>query len=121
MCAYAVNDGVLKLLFRVPNPAPVLLEGVHHFFHLLAGAGDSSFPSGHMVLAASFGGVFMRLIPASIWPLSFLLSFGAALLIFGDWHFASDVIVEAFAGISAGLLAGELWRAHSDKGTTDAR
>jgi membrane-associated phospholipid phosphatase len=118
MCAYAANDGVLKLFFGVPNPTRVLLEGAHHTFHILAGAGDSSFPSGHMVLAASFGGVFMRLFPSSIWALSLLLSFGAGLLIFGDWHFASDVIVGAFAGLSVGILAGELWRVHSKSGAT---
>ena len=121
MCAYAVNDGVLKLFFGVPSPARVLLEGAHHAFHLLAGAGDSSFPSGHMVLAASFGGVFMRLYPSSIWLLSALLFFGAALLIAGDWHFASDVIVGAFAGLSAGLLEGELWRVHSNLGAVHKR
>ena len=118
MCAYAVNDGVLKLFFGVPGPSGVLLEGAHHGFHLLAGASDSSFPSGHMVLAASFGGVFMKLFPSSIWFLSTALIFGAALLIFGDWHFLSDVIVGAFAGVSAGILAGELWRVHSNRDTT---
>jgi membrane-associated phospholipid phosphatase len=113
MCAYAVNDGILKLFFGVPGPGSVLSGGAQHVFHFLAGAGDSSFPSGHMVLAASFGGVFMRLHPASIWPLTILFCCGAALLILGDWHFVSDVIAGAFVGVSAGLLAGELWRAHS--------
>ncbi len=114
MCAYAVNDGLLKLLFGVPNPQSVLFQGAHHTFHLFAGSKDSGFPSGHMILAGSFAGVFMKLYPSSIWPLSALLLFGAALLIIGNWHFASDVIAGSFAGVSAGLLAGELWQAHSN-------
>ncbi len=114
ICTYAVNDGVLKLFFGVPNPESVLLQGAHHTFHLLAGFQGGSFPSGHMVLASSFGGVFMKLYPSTIWPLSILLLFGAIILIFGDWHFASDVIAGAFVGVSAGMLAGDLWRAHSN-------
>lgn len=114
MCAYAGNDGVLKLFFGMPNPGSVLMQGAHHAFHFLAGSRDSSFPSGHMVLAGSFAGVFMKLYPSSIWPLSILLFFAAAALIFGDWHFASDVIAGTFAGVSVGILAGELWRAHSN-------
>jgi membrane-associated phospholipid phosphatase len=112
MCAYAVNDGVLKLLFGVPNPGNVLLQGAHHALHLLAGSKDDSFPSGHMVLAASFAGVFMKLYPRSTWPISALLLFVAAALIVGDWHFASDVIAGTFAGVAAAALAGELWQAH---------
>ena len=113
MCVYAVNDGVLKLLFGVPNPVDVLAGGAHHGFHLLAGGQSSSFPSGHMALAASFGGAFMTLIPRSRWPLSILLFFGASILVAGDWHFVSDVIAGGFVGISAGVLAGALWRVHS--------
>jgi membrane-associated phospholipid phosphatase len=113
MCTYAVNSGVLKVFFGVPNPEHVLAQGAQHSFHLLAGAPDSSFPSGHMVLACAFAGVVMRLYPRSIWPLSALLFFGAGLLVYGDWHFVSDVIAGTFVGISAGLLAGELWRVHS--------
>jgi len=113
MCTYAFNDGVLKLFFGVPNPEDVLLQGAHHAFHFLAGSRGSSFPSGHMVLVGSFAGVFMKLYPSSIWPLSALLFIGAAILIFGDWHFASDVIAGTFAGVSAGLLAGKLWQVHS--------
>jgi membrane-associated phospholipid phosphatase len=114
MCAYAVNDGVLKLLFGVPNPGSVLLQGVNHAFHLFAGSQDSSFPSGHMVLAGAFGGVFMKLYPSSMVALSVLLAFGAILLIFGDWHFASDVIAGTYLGVSAGVLAGKLWQVHSN-------
>ena len=112
MCAYAVNDGVLKLFFGVPNPETVLFHGARHAFHFLAGARDSTFPSGHMVLAGSFAGVFMKLYPPSRWPLSVLLFIGAVVLVIGEWHFACDVIVGTFAGVSAGILAGELWQTH---------
>lgn len=111
LCAYAVNSSVLKVLFGVPNPAEVL-GGAHHAFHFLQGSPSSSFPSGHMVLAGAFAGVLMRLYRASIWPLSALLFIAAVLLIVGDWHFVSDVIAGSFVGVSAGLLAGELWLTH---------
>ena len=113
LCSYAVNDGVLKLLLGVPNPQSVLSNGSQHAFHFLGGSNSSSFPSGHMVLASAFAGVFMRLYPSSRLPFSALLLFGAALLVFGDWHFASDVISGAFVGVSAGILAGALWQVHS--------
>ena len=66
-----------------------------------------------MVLAGAFAAVFMRLYRTSIVPLSALLLIAAVLLIAGDWHFVSDVIAGTFVGVSAGLLAGELWLAHS--------
>jgi membrane-associated phospholipid phosphatase len=112
ICAYAFGDSALKLLFGVPNPTAVM-HGAHHAFHLLKGSSGSSFPSGHMVLSGAFAGVFMRLYRRSIVPLSVLLLIAALLLILGDWHFVSDVIAGTFAGISAGLLAGEVWVAHS--------
>jgi membrane-associated phospholipid phosphatase len=114
MCVYAINDGVLKLFFGVPNPASVFGDGAHHSFHFFAGAQNASFPSGHMALAASFGGALMTLVPASRWPLSALLLVGAGILVIGDWHFVSDVIVGGFIGLSAGVLAGTLWRVHSN-------
>lgn len=112
ICAYAINDGTLKFFFGVPNPAAVL-HGTQHSFNLLSGSSNSSFPSGHMVLAAAFAGVFMRLYRTSILPFSLLLLIAAVLLIVGEWHFVSDVIAGTFVGVSAGLLASEVWLAHS--------
>lgn len=112
ICAYAINDSTLKLLFGVPNPVAVL-RGTQHAFHLLSGSSNSSFPSGHMVLASAFAGVFMCLYRSSILLLSALLLIVATLLIVGDWHFVSDVIAGTFVGISAGFLAGEVWLVHS--------
>jgi membrane-associated phospholipid phosphatase len=105
MLAYLVNDHLLKVLFGVPNPLDVL-RGMEHHFHLGLGSARSSFPSGHMVLASGFAGVFMSRYKASIRPLAALLFAGAALLVAGDWHFLSDVVAGGFIGLWAGLLVG---------------
>ena len=112
ICAYAISDRTLKLIFGVPNPVAVL-HGTLHAFNFLRGSSKSSFPSGHMVLAGAFAGVFMRLYRTSILPFSALLLIAAVLLIAGDWHFVSDVVAGTFVGVSVGLLAGEVWIAHS--------
>lgn len=112
ICAYDINSQVLKPFFGVPNPTAVL-HGAKHAFHFWRGSGQSSFPSGHMVLAGALAGVFMRLYRVSRWPLSALLTLAAALLIVGDWHFVSDVIAGTFLGLSAGILAGQGWAAHT--------
>jgi membrane-associated phospholipid phosphatase len=114
MCAYVVNDHVLKVFFGVPNPANVA-HGAAHTFNFWMGSENSSFPSGHMVLAGAFAGFFMRLDKASIWLFFALLLIAACLLLVGDWHFLSDIIAGAFLGASAGILAGEGWAAHSPR------
>ncbi len=114
ICAYAIDSNVLKICFGVPNPTQVL-QGAQHSFNFWKGTQSSSFPSGHMVLVGAFGGVFMRLYPWAIRPISALLFAAAVLLIFGNWHFVSDVIAGAFIGVAIGLLAGEVWRAHSGR------
>jgi membrane-associated phospholipid phosphatase len=112
ICAYGINDEVLKPLFGVPGPLAVV-DGARHTFNFAAGfAYSSSFPSGHMMLAGAFAGVFMRFYRASIRPLAVLLLVAAALLVVGDWHFISDVIVGTFLGVSAGVLAAEGWTVH---------
>jgi len=111
ICAYAVNDEVLKPFFGVQNPVAVL-NGARHAFFAMSFA-DGSFPSGHMALAGAFAGVFMRLYRVSVRPLAALLLLAAALLVVGDWHFLSDVIAGTFLGVSAGILAGEGWIVHS--------
>lgn len=111
ICAYGINDQVLKPFFGVPPPVRIM-QGARHALNIGMGIAASSFPSGHMVLAGAFAGVFMRLYRVSIRPLSGLLLLAAALLVMGGWHFISDVISGAFLGVSAGLLAGEGWTVH---------
>ena len=111
ICAYAINASVLKVIFGVEPPLAVL-GGARHVAHFFAGSPDSCFPSGHMALAGAFGGVLMRLYRKSIVPLALLLLAGGCLLVLGDWHFVSDVVAGTFVGVSAGILAGEIWQAH---------
>lgn len=111
ICAYGINDQVLKPFFGVATPADVM-HGARHTFNLAMGLANASFPSGHMVLAGAFAGVFMRLYRASIRPFSGLLLLAAGLLVLGGWHFVSDVIAGTFIGVSAGILAGEGWVVH---------
>ncbi len=111
ICVYAVNASVLKVLFGVPAPWQVL-AGLPHSAHFLQGTADSSFPSGHMALAGAFAGVLMRHYPKSILPFAAALALAAGLLIAGGWHFVSDILAGTFVGVSAGLLAGEVWFAH---------
>ena len=112
ICAHGVNSGVLKPFFGVPVPAEVM-KGVTHAFNFFGGTANSSFPSGHMMLAGAFAGVFMRLQRASVWPLCALLLLAGSLLIVEDYHFLSDVIAGGFLSVSAGFLAGEVWAVHS--------
>jgi membrane-associated phospholipid phosphatase len=114
ICTYGINSGVLKPFFGVPIPAEVM-AGARHSFNFLNGSGNSSFPSGHMVLAGAFAGVFISLYRVGVWLLSALLVLAAGLLVVGDWHFLSDVIAGTFAGVSAGILAGEAWTVHSQR------
>jgi membrane-associated phospholipid phosphatase len=111
ICAYGINDEVLKPFFGVQAPLAVI-HGARHSLNFLKGAVYSSFPSGHMMLAGAFAGVFMRFYRVSIRPLAVLLLAAATLLVVGDWHFVSDVIAGTFLGVSAGLLAGEGWTVH---------
>lgn len=116
ICAYGINDEVLKPLCGVQVPLDVM-RGARHIFHFAAGFTHSGFPSGHMMLAGAFAGVFMRFYRTSIRPLTALLLVAAALLVVGDWHFISDVIVGTFLGVSAGILAGEGWTVHTGRVT----
>lgn len=111
MCAYAVNSTVLKVFFGVPSGWE-LAYGARHAFALFLGTPGSSFPSGHMALAGAFAGVFFRIYRHSVLPLGLFLAFAALLLVAGGWHYVSDVIAGGFLGVSAGLLAAEVWQRH---------
>jgi membrane-associated phospholipid phosphatase len=112
LCAFVINDYVLKLLFGRRNPSVLFYGLPDQVFHLFKGNQYSSFPSGHMVMATAFGFALIRLQPRMTPVVLFLLCIGAAALVIGDWHFVGDVVAGAFVGGTAGLVAGKLWLEH---------
>jgi membrane-associated phospholipid phosphatase len=114
--AYTLNDLVLKIVFGRQSPTAFYESPLAGTFHLFRGDDFSSFPSGHMMLAAAFLGVFSRIYPRARTASLFLLALGTVLLVVGDWHFVSDVIAGTFLGFTAGLIAGELWVSHAPTG-----
>jgi membrane-associated phospholipid phosphatase len=111
--SYTLNDLLLKVVFGRQNPSDYFQSHLPGTFHLFLGDDHSSFPSGHMMLAAAFLGVFFRVYARLRIPSLFLLLFGTVVLVLGDWHFVSDVIAGAFLGLTIGLVAGELWLRHT--------
>lgn len=120
ICAFVANDYVLKHIFGVPNPSDVQ-RGAVHGLHPFLGNDRSSFPSGHMAMASAFAGVWIRLYPKTTILFAVLIFFGMVILVVGEWHFLSDVIAGTLLGIGMGLVAGELWLAHSAGGRAIGR
>lgn len=112
LSAFVVNDHVLKLIFGRQNPSVLLQGDPNQVFNLFQGNQQSSFPSGHMVMATAFAIAMVRLQPRTLPILAVLLCVGAIALVVGDWHFIGDVIAGAFVGGTAGFVAGELWMEH---------
>lgn len=112
LCAFVINDYVLKLLFGRRPPSVLFHAHPNHVFNFFKGNQYSSFPSGHMVIATAFGLALIRLEPRALPVVVILLCTGAAALIIGDWHFVGDVIAGAFVGGTAGFMGGELWLEH---------
>ncbi|HEY5346970.1 MAG TPA: phosphatase PAP2 family protein [Rhizomicrobium sp.] len=113
LCAYAVNDCVLKIVFGRPSPDQYLFTSLPPVFHFLQGGQQSSFPSGHMVMASAFAIALARIYPRTLPAFMALLCLGAGLLVVGDWHFLSDAMAGFFVGGTAGFVAGELWIEHA--------
>ena len=112
LSAFVANDYVLKFIFGRQNPSVFLQGPPTHIFHFFQGDQNSSFPSGHMVMATAFAVAMIRLQPRTLPVLIILLCIGAIGLLIGDWHFVGDVIAGTFVGATAGFMAGELWNEH---------
>lgn len=113
LSAFVANDYVLKVIFGRKNPYNYFHDPVTHQFLFFHGTQESSFPSGHMVLATAFAVTLMRIYPRSSPTFVVLLAIAAVSLIVGDWHFAGDVVAGCFVGATAGFVAGDLWLRHN--------
>jgi membrane-associated phospholipid phosphatase len=112
LSAFVANDYILKIVFGRLNPSDFFQTPTAQVFHFFQGSQQSSFPSGHMVLATAFAMVMIRLQPRTKPVLIILLCLGAIALLVGDWHFVGDVVAGTFVGGTAGFVAGELWTEH---------
>jgi membrane-associated phospholipid phosphatase len=110
---YAINDLLLKPFFGRLSPGDVNFAAIGPIFHYFQGSDGSSFPSGHMALAASFLAVVYRIYPSLRPAVAVFLLLGCLVLVIGDWHYVSDVIAGTFTGFAVGILTGELWVRHS--------
>jgi membrane-associated phospholipid phosphatase len=115
LSAFVANDYVFKFVFGRLKPSEFFQSHTNQIFFFFQGSQQSSFPSGHMVMATAFAMAMMRLQPRTRPALVFLLCLGAVALLVGDWHFLSDVIAGTFVGGTAGFVAGELWSEHLRK------
>jgi membrane-associated phospholipid phosphatase len=118
LSVFALNEVVLKMVFGVFAPARVLYYGDLHVLHPFQGSWISSFPSGHMALAAGFVGSFIGQDRRLMALLAAGLLLASALLVLGCWHFLSDVLAGSFVGGTAGLVAATLWREHLSRQIT---
>jgi membrane-associated phospholipid phosphatase len=112
LSAFVANDYVLKFIFGRLNPSDFFQRPKAHIFHFFQGNQQSSFPSGHMVMATAFAMVMIRLQPRTRPILTILLCMGVVSLLVGDWHFLGDIVAGTFVGGTAGFVAGELWTEH---------
>lgn len=109
---FSVNDFVLKRMFGRQDVADFLADPRGAGFHLFGGDMNSSFPSGHAVMASAGLLVMARVYPRYLPPAVAALALIAILLLVGDWHFLSDIAAGLFLGTLAGTLAGDLAKSH---------
>jgi membrane-associated phospholipid phosphatase len=112
LVTYSINESVFKLFFGLPSPELLLFYGSDHNFHYFRGGENSSFPSGHMALAASFVFALSHIRRREGLILQVALLIAGGVLIVGDWHYLSDVLAGAFVGAVGGRTAGALWAHH---------
>jgi membrane-associated phospholipid phosphatase len=91
---------VLKFVFGRINTRVWLDHHDWYGFHFFQGSGDyGGFPSGHMVVFATFAAAFSRRYPRYNSLYLFFLLLLAAALITTNYHFLSDVVAGAYLGV----------------------
>ncbi len=91
---------VLKFAFGRVETRTWIHDPQPHEFHLFhGGAGYNGFPSGHMIVFATFFAAVTRYYPSSRLPSYGLLALLALLLIATNYHFIGDVIFGCYVGL----------------------
>jgi len=96
--AFISNDAILKPLFGRTSINEYLFWPKHYGFYFFQGNWHSNFPSGHMALLVAGVAVLWGRLPRWRWLFGILLAISGFVLLFGEWHFVSDLIAGALWG-----------------------
>ncbi|SRR5579885_2117902 len=110
LCAYAVNDLVLKPLFGRYTVGQFVTYPHPYGFVPFGGNILSGFPSGHTALIVAFVGVCWVAVPRLrlLWGL--IAAIVLATLLAAGWHFVSDELAGVFVGAAAARATVAAWR-----------
>jgi membrane-associated phospholipid phosphatase len=96
--ALVSNNVLLKPLFGRTSIDEFLYWPSHYGFYFFKGGWSSNFPSGHMALVAAIATVVWQEFPRLRWISAAVVALATFLLLFGEWHFVSDLIAGALWG-----------------------
>jgi len=96
--ALVTNNTFLKPIFGRMSVDEFLYWPSHYDFYFFKGGWKTNFPSGHMALVIAGVTVGWREFPRLRWVFVTTVILVAFLLLFGEWHFVSDLIAGALWG-----------------------
>jgi membrane-associated phospholipid phosphatase len=98
LAAFATNNLILKPLFGRRSTDEFLYWPSHYGFYFFKGDWHTNFPSGHMALVVAIATIGWREFPSLRWVIAAAVALASFLLLFGEWHFVSDLIAGACWG-----------------------
>lgn len=102
--ALITNNTFLKPIFGRTSIDEFLYWPSHYGFYFFKGGWKTNFPSGHMALVVAAATVGWRAFPRLRWMFASAVAIAAFLLLFGEWHFVSDLIAGALWGNLVALM-----------------
>jgi membrane-associated phospholipid phosphatase len=102
--ALITNNTLLKPIFGRTSIDEFLYWPSHYGFYFFKGGWKTNFPSGHMALVVAAVTVGWREFPRLRWMFATAVAVAAFLLLFGEWHFVSDLIAGALWGNLVALV-----------------
>ena len=102
--ALITNNTLLKPIFGRTSIDEFLYWPSHYGFYFFKGGWKTNFPSGHMALVVAAATVGWREFPRLRWMFAVAVAIAAFLLLFGEWHFVSDLIAGALWGNLVALM-----------------
>ena len=111
--AFLTNNLALKPLFGRTSIEEFLFWPSHYGFYFFRGNWHSNFPSGHMALLIAALTVLWPALPRWRGLFAIVTAIAAFLLLFGEWHFVSDLIAGALWGNLVAVTIVALSKSHA--------